>query len=194
MCFDTQKSELQPESINGIILRKDSSKHNPEEKSRLKKNLSRSKDHSFLLKSKRNHEFAFWTPRFSNHWEGSLNFKQLFILYGLWPWKLSAILWLYLLEQKVYFTAGNKLSFLCALPQPSKGWMAWHVREKMQTPMTNTWGEEGKVANRYGNFYAHTSERQALYSFPSSSHIPWLRVGGQAKRTCFHCFTFLLNL
>lgn len=130
MCFDTQKSKLQPESINGIILRKDSSTHNPEEKSRLKKNLSRSKDHSFFLKSKRNHEFEFWTPRFSNHWEGSLNFKQLFILYGLRPWKLSAILWLYLLEQKVYFTAGNKLFFLRALPQPSKGWMAWHVRQK----------------------------------------------------------------
>lgn len=142
MCFDTQKSKFQPESINGIILRKDSSKHNPEETSSLKKNLSRRKDHSFFLKSKRNHQFEFWTPRFSNHWEGSLNFKQLFILYGLWPWKLSSMFWLYWLEQKVYFTAGNKLSFLCTLPQPSKGWMAWHVTERWCKPPWPTLGVE----------------------------------------------------
>ena len=84
--------------------------HKPEKK-QLKKNLSQSKDHSFFLNSLRNDGFEFWFPPSSNHWEGSPNFKQLFILYGLWPWQLSATFWLCFLELKVYFTAATSCLF-----------------------------------------------------------------------------------
>lgn len=142
--------------------------------------------------------FEFWIPPSPNHWEGCPNFKQLFILCDLWAWQQSAIFWLCLFKQKAYFTAVTSCLFyafiLVHIPptlQSLNGHNMWE-REHADR-MTRIWGGGGNMANPYGNLYFHTSGCKALHTFPSSSQIPWLRMGGWADRTCFHCFTFLLQ-
>lgn len=144
MCFDTQKSELQPESINGIILRKDSSKHNPEEKSSLKKKIwveVRITHSSLKAKEIMNLSFELPASQITRRDPSTSSNSSFSTVCGHESYLPCSG---YLLEQKVYFTAGNKLSFLRALPQPSKGWMAWHVRQSRCKAPWPTLGVEKK--------------------------------------------------
>lgn len=114
--------------------RKDSSKHTIQKKKISLKKIWVKVRITIFLKSRRNKGFGFWIPPSPNHWEGSPNFKQLFILYGLWAWQLSAIFWLCLFEQKAYFTVVTSCFFLWFYssshhPNPLKAEWPWHVRE-----------------------------------------------------------------
>lgn len=61
-------------------------------------------------------------------------------------------------------------------------------RETMQTPITNTWGGEGKVANPVGTFMSTLLSANLL--FPLFISYPLAQSRGLGKKNLFPLFPF----
>lgn len=196
MCFDTRKSKLQPKSISGICWRKDSSKHTNQKKSRLKKIWVKVRITHSSLKAKEMMDLSFDFPPPQITGRDLPTSNNVFILYGLWPWQLSATFWLCFLEQKVYFTAATSCLFsdfilVHITPTLQRLNSLTREAERMPTP----WPALG-VEEEMWQVLMETSMSTLLSAKPSTLSPPYFIALGPewrawVKRNCFHCFTFL---